>query len=86
MIKLAMYSHISQMMVQRIVNDYNGESNSSDILGNRVESAIQATKQALYNLDYPLEPNTKKSIEVQQALMKEREFYVAFLENLENCC
>lgn len=80
-----MYSHISQMMVQRIVNDYNGKSNSSDILGNSVESAIQATKQALYNLDHPLEPNTKKSIEVQQALMKEREFYAAFLEKLENC-
>lgn len=80
-----MYSHISQMMVQRIVNDYNGKSNSSDILGNSVESAIQATKQALYNLDHPLEPNTKKSIEVQQALMKEREFYAAFLEKLEKC-
>ena len=81
-----MYSHISQMMVQRIVNDYNGNPNSSDILGNSVESAIQATKQALYNLDHPLEPNTKKSIEVQQALMKEREFYAAFLEKLGNCC
>ncbi len=77
-----MYNHISQMIVQRIVNDYNGKSNSSDILGNSVESAIQATKQALYNLDHPLEPNTKKSIEVQQALMKEREFYVVFLEKL----
>ena len=26
-----------------------------------------------------------KSIEVQQACMKEREFYVAFLERLEKC-
>ena len=55
-------------MVQRIVNDYNGESNSSDILGNRVESAIQATKQALYNLDYPLEPNTKKVLRCSKLL------------------
>ena len=46
------------------------------------ESAIQATKQALYNLDHPLE-YVPKSIEVQRACMKEREFYVAFLERLE---
>ena len=53
-----------------------------DILGNTTESAIQATKQALYNLDHPLE-YVPKSIEVQRTCMKEREFYVAFLERLE---
>ena len=51
-------------------------------LGNTTESAIQATKQALYNLDHPV-VYTPKSIEVQQACIKEREFYVAFLEKLE---
>lgn len=60
-----------------------GDIDSIDILGNTVESAIQATKQALYNLDHPLE-YVPKSIEVQQACMKEREFYVAFLDKLEN--
>ena len=40
-----------------------------DILGNTTESAIQ---------EY-----VPKSIEVQRACMKEREFYVAFLEKLE---
>lgn len=43
---------------------------------------IQATKQALYDLDHPKE-YVPKSIEVQRACMKEREFYVAFLEKLE---
>ena len=59
-----------------------GDVDNIDILGNTTESAIQATKQALYNLDHPLE-YVPKSIEVQRACMKEREFYVAFLERLE---
>ena len=79
-----MLSHISQMMVQRLNKQLRGEGDvdSLDILGNTTESAIQATKQALYNLDHPV-VYIPKSIEVQQACMKEREFYVAFLEKLE---
>ena len=82
--KNGMLSHISQMMVQRLNKQMNGEGDvdNIDILGNTTDSAIQATKQALYNLDHPLEYVTK-SIEVQRACMKEREFYVAFLERLE---
>jgi len=77
-------SHISQMMIQRLNKQMKGEGDvdNIDILGNTTESAIQATKQALYNLDHPLE-YVPKSIEVQRACMKEREFYVAFLERLE---
>ena len=82
--KNGMLSHISQMMVQRLNKQMKGESNvdNIDILGNTTESAIQATKQALYNLDHPLE-YVPKSIGVQRICMKEREFYVAFLERLE---
>lgn len=81
MLQNGMISHISQMMVQRVVNWYNGKANDTDILGNTVESAIQATKQALYDLDNPLLSNTK-SIEAQQMRMKERQFYTTFLEKL----
>ena len=79
-----MLSHISQMMVQRLNKQLRGEGDvdSLDILGNTTESAIQATKQALYNLDHPV-VYTPKSIEGQQACIKEREFYVAFLERVE---
>ena len=79
-----MLSHLSQMMVQRLNKQLKGEGDvdSLDILGNTTESAIQATKQALYNLDHPV-VYTPKSIEVQQACIKEREFYAAFLERLE---
>ena len=53
-----------------------------DILGSTVESAIQATKEALYDLEHP-RVYTPRSIEVQQARIKEGEFYRAFLERLE---
>ena len=57
--KNGMLSHISQMMVQRLnkqmkVQRLNkqmkgeGDVDNIDILGNTIESAIQATKQALY--------------------------------------
>ncbi|NBH82984.1 hypothetical protein D7X88_10065 [bacterium C-53] len=77
-----MMSHISQMMVQRLHKTLKGETENFDILGSTVESAIQATKQALYNLEHPI-AYTPRSIEVQQARMKEGEFYKAFLEKLE---
>ena len=82
--KNGMLSHISQMMVQRLNKQLKGDGDADniDILGNTTESAIQATSQALYDLDHPRE-YVPKSIEVQRACMKEREFYVAFLEELE---
>ena len=77
-----MMSHISQMMVQRLNKMLKGETGNFDVLGNTVESAIQATKQALYDLEHPV-VYTPRSIEVQQARIKEGEFYKAFLEKLE---
>ena len=72
------------MMVQRCNKMLKGETDNTDILGNTVESAIQATKQALYDLEHP-KAYVPKSIEVQQAQLKEKAFYTAFLEKLENC-
>lgn len=77
-----MMSHISQMMVQRLNKQLKGETENFDILGSTVESAIQATEKALYDLEHPLAP-AYRSIEAEQARIKEREFYVAFLERLE---
>ena len=77
-----MMSHISQMMVQRLNKQLKGETENFCILGSTVESAIQATKNALYDLEHP-RVYTPRSIEVQQARIKEGEFYRAFLEKLE---
>ena len=76
---------VTEMFVQQFLNWYWGgkEGRAYDVLGSSVESAIQATQQALYNFDHPLEPNKVMSIEERQYHMKERQFYVAFLEKLE---
>lgn len=83
MLPNGMLSHISQLQVQRGIAWMNGETDCGDVLGTSVESAIAAVKKAIYDLDNPLEPHTTKSIEVQRQLVKEREFYAAFLEKLE---
>ena len=76
-------THITQMHIQQVIANYWGVPDSANILGNSVQSAIRATQKALYDFDHPLEPNKARSVEEQQALAKEREFYITFLENLE---
>ena len=78
-----MITHISQMMVQRAKKWMNGIGDTNDILGSTVQSAIRAAERALFDFDHPLEPNKVRSVEEQQARIKERQFYVAFLERLE---
>ena len=75
----------TEMLTQQIIAWYNGgkEGRAYDVLGSSVESAIQAARQALYSFDHPLEPNRVMSMEERQYHMKERQFYVAFLEKLE---
>ena len=58
------------------------ETENFGILGNTVESAVQATKKVLYDLEHPV-VYTPRSIDLQQASIKEGEFYRAFLEKLE---
>ena len=70
----------TELYIQGVIQRYWGKE--TDILGNSVESAIQAAQQALYNFDHPLEPNKVMSMEEQQYHIKERQFYVAFLEKL----
>lgn len=82
-------THISSMMTKSVVNNYwnreTGESNllSSDLLGSTVAYALSAAKQALYDLEHPLEPISQRRLEVQQQIAKEREFYKAFIDKLE---
>lgn len=76
-------THITQMYIQQAIANYWGTLNSANILGDSVESAIRATQKALYDFDHPLEPNKVRNIEEQQARVKERQFYVSFLEKLQ---
>ena len=74
---------IPKLLVQHVIRWYNGEVEPDNILGNSVESAIRVAEKALYDIDHPLSGSPAKSIEVQQEIMKERAFYVAFLEKLK---
>lgn len=78
-----MLTHITKMMVKRLENCMNGTGRENDILGNTVQSAIRAAGKALYDLDHSLSPDSLRSIEVQEQLMKEREFYRLFLKKLD---
>lgn len=82
-LKNGMMNHISQLTVQMATKRLKGEADYTNILGSSVKSAIQAVQNALYNLEHPI-AYTPKSIEVQQACIKEREFYIAFLDKLQN--
>ena len=75
--------HIPKLLVQHVIRWYNGEIDPDNILENSVESAIRVAEKALYDIDHPLPGSPAKSIEVQQEIMKERAFYVAFLEKLK---
>lgn len=76
-------THITQMHIQQVIANYWGVLNSANILGDSVQSAVQATQKALYDLDHPLEPGNVRSMEEQQARIKGREFYTTFLEKLK---
>lgn len=80
-----MMTHISQMMVQRLEKNWlnGGAGDPNDILGSSVSSALQATRQALYDLENPLVPENTRSVEVQRCRLKEKAFYQAFIEKLE---
>lgn len=81
--KNGMLSHISQMLVQQLINAHNGNPNPQDILGDSVESAWQTAKKALYALENPLAPINQRKLEVQEQIKKEKEFYQAFITKLE---
>ena len=76
-------AHMTQMGIDRFVRWYRGEINPDDLLGSSVESAIKAVNKWIYDLEHPLDGQSASSMEERQLYMKEREFYVAFLENLE---
>lgn len=81
--KNGMLSHISQMLVQQVINAYNGNPNPQDVMGDSVESAWRAAKKALYDLENPLAPINQRKLEVQEQIKKEKEFYKAFITKLE---
>lgn len=76
------HAHMTQMGIDRFVRWYRGEFNQNDLLGNSVESAIKTVNKWIYDVDHSLAGAPASSVEERQLIMKEREFYEAFLDKL----
>lgn len=74
-------SHISQLMVRSIEKGYRS-GGVCDLLGNSVQSAMRAAKEALYALEHPLDGNRGRTAEQIENRMKEKLFYQEFLKRL----
>lgn len=79
--KNGMMDHISQLMVQRLLKIYRGES-ADDILGSSAASAIKAVNSALYDLEHPLDGNRGRTPEQMKKREIEKKFYQVFLKRL----
>ncbi len=77
------HSHMTQMGVQTGLKWAKGELDQADLLGNSVQSAINAVQKWIYDIDNPMPGQPAKSIEEQREIMKEWAFYEAFLEKLQ---
>ncbi|MBD5471304.1 MAG: hypothetical protein HDR19_09475 [Lachnospiraceae bacterium] len=80
------HAHITQVMIQTAIKWAKGEfvDEQADLLGNSVQSAINAVEKWIYDIDHPLAGQPAKSTEEQRYVNMERTFYVAFLEKLKN--
>ncbi len=77
------HSHMTQMGIQTGLKWAKGELKQADLLGNSVQSAINAVQKWLYVIDNPLPGQPAKSIEEQREILKERAFCEAFLKKLQ---
>ena len=75
-------SHMTKMYVDRFVRWLHGETNQSDMLGNTVQSAIDAVNKWMYDLDHPLIGAAPTRPEDRWLVDKERQFYESFLDKL----
>ena len=76
-------NYISQLLVRQVINRENGVEDYQNVFGNSVASALQATKELLYDLENPLTPESERSESVRMYREQEKEFYRRFIDNLE---
>ena len=80
------HSHISQIMVQKAVNDYNIEHGnyqySDSGWGKSFESIIGILRKGIHDIDNPLPGQPEQSDVVKGLVEKERAFYVEFLQRM----
>ncbi len=71
-------NHLSSKMRQRFL-----KYQSEGCADNSIEAALNAAREALNDLDYPLTDEIKKNPEVQKELEEERALYLSFIHKLE---
>lgn len=76
-------THITAMSAERVVQWIAGETDYADILGSSVESAIAVTEKALSSLENAVQPVIERTLNVQEAIEQEKQFYNSFLEQLK---
>ena len=78
--------HISQIMIQKFVNDYNlshGNYQYADFgWGKSVESMIRILNKGIHDIDFPLAGQPEHSEDVKKMIANERSFYVDFLKKI----
>lgn len=73
-----MFSHMTSVMIRRFSQYW-----SNDAEGSPVAAALQAAREALDALEYPLTSELKGVSEIQEELEEERGFYQSFIAKLE---
>lgn len=76
--------YLSQAFIKKVENLVNGVENPSDIFGSTIESALQVAQELLYELENPLTPASARGENAVKYMEKEKEYYRALIERLEN--
>ncbi len=75
--------YLSQVFIHQVENRQNGVANYTDVFGSSVESALQAAREILYDLENPLMPVSQRGENAAKYVEQEKEFYRAFIEKLQ---
>ena len=79
-------AHLSQIMIQKCVNDYNLRHGNYQYVdfgwGKSVESLIRILNKGIHDIDHPLPGQPEHSESVKKLIAKERSFYQSFLEKM----
>ena len=79
-------AHLSQIMIQKCVNDYNMSRGNYQYVdfgwGQSVESLIRILNKGILDIDHPLPGQPEHSDSVNKLIANERNFYMSFLEKM----
>ncbi len=75
--------YLSQVLIHQVENRQNGVADYRDVFGGSIASALQASKEILYDLENPLMPISQRGENAAKYIEQEKQFYRAFIRKLE---